>query len=188
MKKILILFAFLFSFANQTFSQSTTPRGALGTSNGGSVRVFNYSTYRALTDASGKDTSYLAPGGRLTSNENGVVTNYLHIGSAAGDTLNSSHCLTIKDTTVSNVALASTDNYSFRGDRMIIDFKTNGVGVKDTLFGYGAILFDTTGSGTNKALYIKKDLTQMSFIIELVFDGTNWVQATPRTTGFSVIR
>ena len=84
MKKILILFAFIFSFT-KTYSQSTTPRGALGTSNGGSVRVFNYSTYRALTDASGKDTSYLAPGGRLTSNENGVVTNYIHIGSAAGE-------------------------------------------------------------------------------------------------------
>jgi hypothetical protein len=184
MKRLIPVFVLLL-LSITSFAQLATPAGALATPSGMAIRTQLYCTYDTCTDLAGKDSSFISPGSKLirsTTGETAVVHNFIYVGSA-GDSIYSSHTIVLQDTTHNGVLLAGTDNYCAKGDLMVIDYKTNGVGTKDTLFFYGNIEVDTTGSGSNKALYITKDATMLEGQILFYFNGSKWIEQCFRRSG-----
>lgn len=169
MKRILILFTFIAICLN-TYSQSVTPK--IGNTRGRAGVYVPTTSVQFITDAaSATDTVMISP----KADQNFLIIN-------TGDTLKGCVCIGLKDSTALGKTKYFTDDGCNAGDELKLIFNTTGLKL-DTIKFYGNIECDSSGSGSNQILSIKKDLTKKTYVVRFIFDGTKYKQESAGNAG-----
>lgn len=161
MKRIVTLFTLLL-LAVASFGQYTTPRTPY--SNASATRVNITRLVQNVTDAAGKDSTFISPN-----------ANYNFYSINPGDTIKGSHYIGLDNVTRSGVAYSKANVYKY--DKVAFDYQTSGLLV-DTLFFDSEFVCDSAGSGSATTIIIPKVLTKKHYFVEFIWNGTKFVQTT----------